>query len=127
MGLCCISIHRKSNPELAIAQYVSGSGITTVPPTTCFPAASFCLTVLKIRVWDGVDCWAGNTPQQSKARGTKNEERPLFIQLLLPSSHGHPSAFRSLSGLVLLRVYSRASFIDISETASAKQWDSRKR
>jgi len=38
----------KSKPEFAMAQYMSGSGVETVPPTTRSPAASFALTVLNI-------------------------------------------------------------------------------
>src|SRR3954453_23708388 len=91
MGLCCISIHKKSNPEVAVAQYVSGSGMTTVPPTTCFPAANFCFTVLKIRVCVGADCCAVNVPLQSKAKGTKNKKPGFFIRLLLGPSCDRPS------------------------------------
>src|ERR1017187_1517398 len=45
-GLCCISIHMKSYPEFAMAQYILGSGEKTVAPTSGLPSFSFCFAVL---------------------------------------------------------------------------------
>src|SRR5260221_14576569 len=74
-GLCCISIHMKSYPALAIAQYMLGSGEKTVAPTICLPSFSFCLAVLKSRTgaFCCCTCASPSTIQDNTVQVAMNE------------------------------------------------------